>query len=166
MREDPSNAAARNDLAIAYYKQAEMLDADGRTREALASLERAAMLQDQLAAADPNSARARAETVTNDALRGKLQAKLGQRAAALASLPRAVDISRTLSQGNPDNVELRVAVASALIERADAAVVLSRQAGRQPTDRATRRSRLRGGRRDPRRSQERRARSKALTWTL
>ena len=59
-----------------------MLDADGRTREALASLERAATLQDQLAAADPDSARARAETATNHGMRGRLLAKLGQRAAA------------------------------------------------------------------------------------
>ena len=65
MREDPSNAAARNDLAIAFYNAAEMLDADGRTREALVSLERAVVIQDQLAAADPESTRARAETATN-----------------------------------------------------------------------------------------------------
>ena len=137
VREDPSNAAAKNDLAIGFYKVAEMLDADGRTREALASLERAVVLQDQLAAADPESTRARGETVTNYALRGRLLAKLGERDASLSSLRRAVDISRALSQGNPENVELRVAVASALIERADTAVILSRQAGRQPEDRAT-----------------------------
>jgi tetratricopeptide (TPR) repeat protein len=137
VREDPTNAAARNDLAIAFYKQAEMLDADGRTREALAPLERAAALQDQLAAADPDNTRARAETATNHGMRGRLLAKLGQRPAAFTSLQRALDICRTLSQGNPDNVELRVAVALALIERADAWMVLSRQAGRQPGDRAS-----------------------------
>jgi serine/threonine protein kinase len=136
VREDPTNAAARNDLAIAFYKQAEMLDADGRTREALAPLERAATLQDQLAAADPDNARARAETATNHAMRGRLLAKLGQRTAAFTSLARALDICRALSQGNPDNVELRVAVALALIERGDASVVLSRQTGRLPDDRA------------------------------
>ena len=136
VREDPTNAAARNDLAIAYYKQAEMLDADGRTREALAPLEKAATLQDQLAAADPDNARARAETATNHAMRGRLLAKLGQRTAAFTSLARALDICRALSQGNPDNVELRVAVALALIERGDGSVVLSRQAGSLPDDRA------------------------------
>ena len=162
VREDPTNAAARNDLAIAYFKVAEMLEAEGRTREALASLERAATIQDQLAAADPENARARAETATNDAMRGRLLAKLGQRAAALASLQRAVDVSRELSQGNPDNVELRVAVALALIERADAALVLSRQAGSSPADRAAGRARLHRGRGDPARPQ-RRASSTAPT---
>ena len=137
VREDPSNAAAKNDLAIGFYKVAEMLDADGRTREALASLERAVVLQDQLAAADPESTRARGETATNYALRGRLLAKLGERDASLSSLRRAVDISRALSQGNPENVELRVAVALALIERADAAMILSRQAGVSRTDRAS-----------------------------
>ena len=122
VREDPSNAAAKNDLAIAFYKAAQMLDADGRTREALVSLDRAVVLQDQLAAADPESTRARGETATNYALRGRLLAKLGERVASLSSLRRALDISRALSQGNPDNVELRVAVASVLIERADAAL--------------------------------------------
>jgi tetratricopeptide (TPR) repeat protein len=137
VREDPSNAAAKNDLAIGFYKVAEMLDADGRTREALASLERAVVLQDQLAAADPESTRARAETATNYAFRGRLLAKLGERDASLSNLRRALDISRALSEGNPENVERRVAVASVLIERADAALILSRQAGRQPDDRAT-----------------------------
>jgi tetratricopeptide (TPR) repeat protein len=136
VREDPSNAAARNDLAIAFYKQAEMLDADGRTREALASLDRATAIQDQLAAADPENTRARAETITNHSMRGRLLAKLGERAAAFTSLQRAIDISRALSQGNPDNVELRVSVALALIERADASMELSRQAEREPGDRA------------------------------
>jgi hypothetical protein len=89
-----------------------MLDAAGRTREALPALERAAALQDELAVADPNSTRARAEVATNDGLRGRLLAKLGQRAPAFASQQRAVDVSRELSRGNPDNVELRVAVAS------------------------------------------------------
>jgi serine/threonine protein kinase len=126
VKQDPSNAAARNDLAIAHYKQAEMLDADGRTQEALVALEKAAAIQDQLAAADPNSARARAETVTNDAFRGKLQAKLGQRTQALASLGRAVDVIRTLSRNNPDNVELRIAIASALEARADSRLVLAK----------------------------------------
>jgi len=135
VREDPSNAAAKNDLAIAFFKQAEMLDAAGRTREALPALERAAAIQDELAAADPDSTRARGEVATNDGMRGRLLAKLGQRAAAFASLQRAVDTCRELSRGNPDNVELRVAVASALIERADATVVLSRMPGGQPTDR-------------------------------
>ena len=37
--------------------------------------------------------------------------------------------------GNPDNVELRVAVALALIERADARVALSRQTVARPDDR-------------------------------
>ena len=83
-----------------------MLDADGRTREALASLERAVLMQDQLAAADPESTRARGETATNYAMRGRLLAKLGERDASLSSLRRAVDISRALSQGNPENVEL------------------------------------------------------------
>ena len=103
-----------------------MLDAAGRTREALAALEKAAAIQDQLAAADPNNARARAETVTNDAFRGKLQAKLGQRAQALVNLTRAVDVSRTLSRDNPDNVELRIAIASALEARADSLLVLAK----------------------------------------
>ena len=120
-----------------------MLDADGKTREALASLERAASIQDQLAAADPGNARARAETVTNDALRGKLQAKLGQRAPALANLARAVEVSRTLATGNPDNVELRIAVASALEARADSLLVLAQ--GHR------RRRRTPGSRRPPRR---------------
>ena len=137
VREDPSNAAAKNDLAIAFYSAAQMLDADGRTREALVSLERAAVIQDQLAAADPDSTRARGETATNYAFRGNLLAKLGQRVAALSSLKRALDITRALSQGNPQNVELRVFVALALIERADALVVLSRQPGQQATDRAS-----------------------------
>ncbi len=135
VREDPTNAAARNDLAIAYFKQAEMLDAAGRTREALASLDRAATLQDQIAAADPGNARARAETATNHGLRGRLLARLGQRAAALTSLDRAVDICRALSQDNPGNVEGRVAVASALIERADARQTLDGRPGRLPEDR-------------------------------
>ncbi len=135
VREDPANAAAKNDLAIAHFKQAEMLDADGRTREALMALERAATLQDQLAAADPESTRARAETATNHGMRGRLLAKLGQRTAAFGSLQRAVDTCRALSEGNPDNVELRVSVASALIERGDAAVVLSGLPGGGPADR-------------------------------
>ncbi len=70
-------------------------------------------------------------------MRGRLLAKLGERDGSLSNLRRAVDISRTLSEGNPENVERRVAVASALIERADSAVLLSRQAGRLPDDRAT-----------------------------
>jgi serine/threonine protein kinase/tetratricopeptide (TPR) repeat protein len=135
VREDPTNAAARNDLAIAYYKQAEMLDADGRTREALAPLERAMTIQDQLAAADPDNSRARAETATNHGMRGRLLARLGQRDQAFVSLDRAVDICRALATGNPDNVELRVAVALALIERADARVALSRQTVARPDDR-------------------------------
>ena len=135
VRQDPSNAAAKNDLAFAYYKAAEMLDAEGRTREALASLDRAATLQDQLAAADPQSTRARGETATNHGMRGRLLAKLGQRVGALSSLQHAVAISRELSAGNPDNVEMRVTIALALIERADAALVLSRLPGHQPADR-------------------------------
>jgi eukaryotic-like serine/threonine-protein kinase len=135
VRQDPSNAAAKNDLAIAFYKSAEMLDAEGRTREALASLDRAATLQDQLAAADPESTRARGETATNHGMRGRLLAKLGQRAGAFSSLQHAVEISRDLSAGNPDNVEMRVTIALALIERADAALVLSRLPGHQPADR-------------------------------
>ena len=136
VRQDPSNAAAKNDLAIGYYKAAEMLDAEGRTREALASLDRAATLQDQLAAADPESTRARGETATNHGMRGRLLAKLGQRAGALSSLQHAVQISRELSAGNPENVEMRVTIALALVERADAALVLSRLPGAQPADRA------------------------------
>ena len=56
--------------------------------------------------------------------------------ASLSSLKRALDITRALSQGNPHNVELHVAVALVLIERADALVALSRKPGQQATDRA------------------------------
>jgi non-specific serine/threonine protein kinase/serine/threonine-protein kinase len=134
VREDPTNAAAKNDLAIAYFKSAEMLDADGRTREALASLEQAAAIQDQLAAADPGNMRARGEVATNNSLRGTLQAKLGLRPAALASHARAVDTSRELATANPSNVEWRVALALALIGRADSALVLARQPDGGPGD--------------------------------
>ncbi len=48
-----------------------------------------------------------------------------------------MDISRELSAGNPDNVEMRVTIALALIERADAALLLSRLPGAQPADRVT-----------------------------
>ncbi len=51
------------------------------------------------------------------------------------SLDRAVAICRALATGNPDNVELRVAVALALIERGDARVALSRQTVARPDDR-------------------------------
>ena len=37
-----------------------------------------------------------------------------------------MDVSRTLSQGNPDNVELRIAIASALEARADSLLVLAK----------------------------------------
>jgi hypothetical protein len=50
-------------------------------------------------------------------------------------LRRAVEVSRELSAGNPDNVELKVAVASALIERGDAWMVLARQPNAPATDR-------------------------------
>jgi len=112
-----------------------MLEADGRAREALAAIERAAALQDQLAAADPGSARARGETATNYAMRGRLLATLGRRAAAFADLDRAVAITRTLSQGNPDNIEMRVSVALALIGRADAALALAKARAAEPDDR-------------------------------
>ena len=137
VREDPSNAAAKNDLAIAFYKQSEMLEVGGRTREALAAIEKAATLQEELAAADPGSERARVEVATNDGMRGRLLAKLGQRARALASLNRAVNVIREVSTGNPDNVERRVYLAMALVERADAMVVLSKMPGSQPSDRET-----------------------------
>jgi tetratricopeptide (TPR) repeat protein len=136
VREDPTNAAAKNDLAIAFYKAAEMLDAEGRTQEALASLERASAIQDQLAAADPQSTRARGEVATNQSLRGKLLAKLGQRTASLASHARAVEISRNLSEGNGSNIELRVTVALALIDRADSALILGALPNASPGDRA------------------------------
>ncbi len=135
VRADPANATARNDLAIAYFKQAELLDAAGHTRDALAPIERATAIQDQLAAADPDSARARSETATNYGMRGRFLAKLGQRAPALASLDRAVNVCRALARDNDDDVELRVAVASALIERGDARVVLMRGPARDAGDR-------------------------------
>jgi non-specific serine/threonine protein kinase/serine/threonine-protein kinase len=136
VREDPTNAAARNDLAIAYYKQAEMHDADGRFEEALAAIDRAATIQDQLAAASPESARARGEVATNNGLRGRILAKLGRRAAAQTSLDRAVTLCRELAAANPGNVERKVYVALALIERGDAALVLAGMPGGGPADRA------------------------------
>jgi tetratricopeptide (TPR) repeat protein len=135
VREDPTNAAARNDLAIAYYKQAEMLDAEGRPAEALDALERGAVIQDELAAAAPENAKARGETATNDGMRGRLLAKLGRRTQALASLDRAVKVSRELSASNPDNVERRVYVTMFLIERGDAARLLAARADGRPGDR-------------------------------
>ena len=132
-REDPTNAAAKNDLAIAHFKAAEMLDGDGRPREALAALERGAAIQDQLAASDPTNMRARREVATNHSMRGKLQAKLGDRS-ALSSHASAIELCRDLAARSPANVELRVHLALALIERADSAVLLAGQRGATADD--------------------------------
>ena len=47
------------------------------------------------------------------------QAKSGDRSAALASHSRAINLSRDLSKSDPDNIELQIAVALALIGRAE-----------------------------------------------
>ena len=127
VREDPSNAAARNDLAIAHDKAAEMLDAEGRTREALTSLERAATIQDQLAAADRQQ---------RAGPRGDRDQRCLPRQAAGQARPagpgaRQSDPCRGGEPGcsaiaNPDNVELRIAIASALEARADSLLVLAK----------------------------------------
>ena len=106
----------------------EMLDARGRTREALAEYEKAMAIHQSLSSADPTNSRARLELATDLAAMGTVQAKLGMRAASLANHTRTVEMCRALSAENEDNVEWRVAIALALVGRADASGLLAKSA--------------------------------------
>jgi eukaryotic-like serine/threonine-protein kinase len=124
---DPTNAVAKNDLAISVYKIAGMLDARGQYLAAIRQYERALAIHQALAASDPENDTAHLEVATDHSALGTTQAKVEQRTSALASHFLAVTMSRELSAANAGNVELRVALALALISRADSQAALARR---------------------------------------
>ena len=97
-----------------------MLDASGKTAEAIGEYEKALAIHLSLAAADPASDSMKLEIASDSNRLATAQTKIGDRAAALANHSRAVTMSEELRGRNPGNVELRVAVALALMGRGDA----------------------------------------------
>jgi len=136
---DPSNVAARNDVAIGLSKIAEMLDAEGRTAEAVRELQTATAIHLKLAAADPSNSGWKLALASDYNRLATVQAKRGDRAAAIENHTKAVEMTRELRDANPENVELSVAVALARLGRGDAYAAFGRRARGVPreTDLAT-----------------------------
>jgi tetratricopeptide (TPR) repeat protein len=107
-------------VAISLSKIAEMLDADGKTPEAIKEYEKALEIHLSLSAADPASDSMKLEVASDSNRLATAQTKVRHRTAALANHTRAVTMSQELRTKNPANVELRVAVALALMGRGDA----------------------------------------------
>ena len=70
-------------------------------------------------AEDPENEDFKQEVASDFAGLATAQAKSGDRPAALASHSRSINLSRDLSKSDPDNIELQIAVALALIGRAE-----------------------------------------------
>ncbi len=128
---DPSNASARNDVAIGLSKVAELHDAAGRPHEAEPLLEQALAIHSSLFASDPANEALKLEVTTDYNRLATVQVALNQRD-ALDAHTRAVTMSRELTAANPGNVELRVALALALMGRADGHAHFARRGSPTP----------------------------------
>jgi len=131
---DPTNVAARNDMAISQSKVAEMLDAAGQSSEALREYARALDTHQSLAASDPGNQSFKAEVASDHNRLATVQASLGQRAPSLSNHTSAVTMSRELAAANAGNIELRVALALALMGRGDANVLFARSSRSRAAD--------------------------------
>ncbi len=119
---DPANRFAPNDVAISLSKIGQLLEVSGRFAEAVAAHQRALAIHQTLAASDPANDGNKQEIASDFGGLATALAKHGDRARSLSSHARAISLSRELQAANADNVELQVAVALALIGRADSLV--------------------------------------------
>ena len=115
---DPSNASARNDVAIGLSKVAELYDAAGRPQDAEPLLQQALAIHSSLFASDPANEALKLEVATDSNRLATVQVNLNDRS-ALQAHSTAVTMARELAAANTGNVELRMALALALIGRAD-----------------------------------------------
>jgi serine/threonine protein kinase/tetratricopeptide (TPR) repeat protein len=115
---DPANVAALNDLAISRFKLAQMQEAAGALDAAAEDYREATAIHERLFAQDPKNAAFKQEVASDYAGLAAIEAKRGNRGVSLDYHGRSVTLSRELEAENPDNVELRIATALSLIERA------------------------------------------------
>jgi tetratricopeptide (TPR) repeat protein len=124
---DPADVAAKNDVAISTFKVGELLQAKGYLAEAIARFESALAIHEGLSAADPHNSEFREQIASDNGALATALAKAGNTSGALAAHARTIALTRTLADNDSANTELRIAVALALIGRAETFVMLERQ---------------------------------------
>ena len=105
--QEPADRAAQEELAIAHRYVADVLDAEGRSNEAIAAYEAALRVVEGLARAEPSDIETQGNLLDRYSDLGLLQERNGRRAEAQRSYCEAKTVALALADLQPDSEEWR-----------------------------------------------------------